>query len=113
PLQDHRHHLGHEDQADKGQHEFGLEQDGHDAERAPESERAGVTHEDLRRMRVVPEKSDQRADQRKAENGELTRIWQEEQPDIPAPVIAADRIRKYAERAEGDRREPGAEAIET
>ena len=78
-LQDHRHHLGDEHRADEREHELRLEQNRHGAERAAERQRAGVAHEDLGRVGVVPEKSDQRADHREAEDRQLAGVLQVEQ----------------------------------
>src|SRR5262249_38324841 len=91
-LEDDGNHFRHEYGADEGEHELGLEQDRHRAERSAERQRAGVAHEDLRRMRVVPKESDQGADHRQAEHRQLAGIGEEEHAEVIAQDAIADDI---------------------
>ena len=68
----------------KQQQEFPLEQDRHRAKRAAQRKRPGVAHEDLRRMRVVPEEADTRAHDRHAEHRQLARSAQVEKLQVCA-----------------------------
>src|SRR4029079_18087588 len=70
-LHDNREHLGHKHRADEREHELRFEKDCHRTEPAAERERAGITHENLGRMRVEPQETDQRADHGETKNGEL------------------------------------------
>src|SRR5260370_24622215 len=57
-LKDHRNGFDHEDAADKRQQQLLLDDHGHGSDGAAEGERSYVAHKDLRRMRVVPEKTE-------------------------------------------------------
>src|SRR6267143_3403848 len=52
-----RERLGNEYRADDGEKELALDEDRDGAQRGPERERAGVAHEDVRRMAVPPQES--------------------------------------------------------
>src|SRR5262245_11178634 len=64
--------LEEEDAAEDDREQLVLEEHGASAEPATERERTDVSHEDLRGVRVVPEEADAGAEQRSAEDGELT-----------------------------------------
>ena len=61
----------HEHAADDRQQQLLLDQDRDRAERAAERQRSDVAHEDLGGVRVVPEESEARADERAAEDRQL------------------------------------------
>lgn len=57
-LQNHRERLGDEDRTGEGQDDFAAQQKRRDAKHAAEGEGAGIAHEDLRRVAVVPQKAE-------------------------------------------------------
>src|SRR5262245_1095424 len=73
-LQDYGCRLGHEHTTDDEQQELRLEQNCHGPERTAERERAGVAHEHVGGMRVVPEEPDACAEDRRAEDRELSSV---------------------------------------
>ena len=83
PLQDNGHHLREENHPDEQQQKFGFEKDGDRPDRATEREGTCVPHEDLRRVRVEPEKSDQRAHHRQAVDRELARMLEVKNAEVP------------------------------
>src|SRR5688500_13506293 len=111
PLPKHRDRLDHEDEADEDQQEFRLEQNGDGSERAAERQRTGIAHEHLRRIRVVPQKADQRSDHRGAKDGELPGVDEIEDAEITARVDASDDVGKDRERRERDGAQPRRETI--
>src|SRR5579864_6002774 len=64
--------LDDEDAADDYEDELLLDEERDRPERAAERERTDVAHEDVGGIRVVPEESEARADERTAEDRELT-----------------------------------------
>ena len=72
-LDDHAHRLDHEQAADDAEHDLVLGRDRDRAQRAAEREAAGIAHEDRRRRRVEPEEGEARADDRRAEHGQIAR----------------------------------------
>src|SRR5688500_1265343 len=70
-LDDHRQRLDDEQAADDAEHDLVLGGDGDGAERATQSEAAGVAHEDRGGRRVEPEEGEARADDRRAQHGEI------------------------------------------
>src|SRR5262245_33171379 len=97
PLQEDGQRFGDEHEADEREDELCLQQNGHGAERAAQRERAGVAHEDLRGVRIVPEKSNQSAHHRQAEDRELSGALQVEHPEIAAQVHTTDDVREDRE----------------
>src|SRR5688572_3613917 len=112
-LKDHRYHLRDEHTAHQQQHEFGLEENRYCTERAAERQRARITHEDLRRMGVEPEKSYTRAHDCRAEHSELPCPPQIENLQIRGCIDAADHIGEQRQSQHRDRSEPGGEAVQT
>ena len=70
-LDDHRHRLDDEDQADQRQDEDLAGDQGDDRERRPERQRARVAHEHLGRVDVEPQEAEQRADDQRAQEREV------------------------------------------
>src|SRR5260370_32494501 len=70
-LQDDREALNHEYPTDKRQQELLFNDHSHGADSSAQRKRANVTHEDLRRMRVIPEKADTGPDHGAAEDRQL------------------------------------------
>ncbi len=64
-------------------------------------------------MRIVPEKTDARAHDRRAEYRELARAAEVEHLEIRRRVDAADHVCEKRQRQYGDRRETGRKAVET
>src|SRR3954465_2996394 len=81
-LGNHGEALEEEDPAEDDREELVLREDGDHPEAAAESERADVSHEDLRGGRVVPEEADAGADHGPAEDGELPRARDERDVEI-------------------------------
>jgi hypothetical protein len=71
-LHDHRDRLRREDRADEQQQKLRFQQDRHRTQGSAQCERAGVAHEHFSRVRVVPQKTDQGAEQGHAEYRELS-----------------------------------------
>ena len=72
-LQNDRHGLDHKDPTDDGKQELLLAANRHDPNHSADRERAGVAHKHPCRMTIEPKKSETRADQRAANDRELTR----------------------------------------
>ena len=111
-LQNHRDRFGEEDKADDEQQEFALEQNGDRAHRTAQRERTGVAHEHLRRMRVVPEESDTRANNGSAKDRQLTGAAQVEHLQVRAGIDTTDEIGEESERQHGDRDKACRESIQ-
>lgn len=73
-LDDHRKRLGNKDASDDNKQQFLLDDHGDGAQGAAESQRTGISHEDLGRIRVEPEKPEERADQGADEHGHLADV---------------------------------------
>ena len=65
-----------EDATDDRKQQFLLDENRHRAKRSSERERAHIAHEDLGRVRVVPEETKARTDQRSAEHRQLSGRWE-------------------------------------
>src|SRR5687767_6603853 len=101
-LDDDRPRLHHEDAADDDEQQFLLDEDGDRAKRAAEGERADVTHEDFGGIRVVPEETEARADERAAEDRELARRRKAHQVQVLGELRVAGDISQRRERRSGD-----------
>ncbi len=111
-LQDDGQRLDDEDAADKQQQYFLLDENGKRSEAAAECKRPDVAHEDLRRMRVVPKKTDGSARHRCAENGQLGRANQMGESKIPGEAGVPRDVRQDGHRARGDDHEADGEAVQ-
>ena len=67
-LEDDGNRFDHEDAADDGEQQLLFAADRDDANHSADGERAGVAHENLRRMTVEPEKAEPGADERGADD---------------------------------------------
>src|ERR1044071_9254399 len=99
--------------ADDGEQQLLLDQDSDGAERSAERERSNVSHEDVGGVRVVPKEPETGADQRSAEDGQLTgRLEPHEQQILREHRVPCD-IGKGSECRSGDRERADGEPIET
>src|SRR5208337_3221867 len=73
-LQDHRERLDNENTSYERQQQFLLDHNGYGADRAAQRQGADIAHEDFRRMRVVPEKSNSGTDHGSAKDGEFANL---------------------------------------
>ena len=101
-LQHHRDRFEDEDAADERQQQFLADDDGDRADGAAQSQRADVAHEDLRRMGVVPEKSDGCAHHGAAEDGQLADHGHALQFKVVGKDHVAADIGEHGQRAGGD-----------
>src|SRR5918997_6691184 len=76
-LDDHRERLQHEEPPYHRQQEFGLGQNRGGGQHSPDGERPRVAHEDIRRVRVVPEKPDDSSNHSPADNGDIVLALEE------------------------------------
>ena len=67
-----RGYLDHKDRSGDDEDDLLTDEDGCRAHHSSEKEASCVTHEDLGRVRVEPEKADRRADNGSAEDGDLS-----------------------------------------
>src|ERR1700691_2683967 len=70
-LHDHRNRFEHEQPPDNGEHDLVLGRDRNGTDQAAERERAGVAHENRRRRRVEPQKTQPGAQYRPAQNSKF------------------------------------------
>ena len=70
-LDDVRHRLDDEDQADDREDQDLARDEGDHGEHRPQRERSGVPHEHLRRVDVEPQEAEQRADDQGAQEGDV------------------------------------------
>ena len=75
-LQNHRQGFNHKHAAHDHQQELLTQQHGDNAQRAAQRQRTDVTHKDLRRISVEPEEAQPRADYRRTDDHQLTRVTQ-------------------------------------
>src|SRR5271168_2540031 len=73
-LQNHRERFQNENAADGYQQNFLFDDHRDNSDCAANRERTDIAHEKLGRMRVVPKKTERRAQQRAAKNGELAGV---------------------------------------
>ena len=111
-LDDHRQRLEHEHAADDAEQQFLLDQNGDGAERGAERQRSDVAHEDLRRVRVEPEESERRADQRAAEDRQLRRLRKPDQQQVVGEHAVAGDVRQRRVRRRGDRERADRQTVE-
>src|SRR6185437_8373189 len=117
-LQNNRHQLNHERDAHDWQEQAPPRLKGKHGETGPERQRSSVTHEDLGRMDVVPEISQQRADDQRRERGRRDQTAGERQDQVASKrgerrssreaikavdLIYAGGAAKDGERGEGDK----------
>src|SRR5437899_5702739 len=84
---------------DKWQQQFLLDDNSDSANRAAKRKTAHVAHEDLRRMRVVPEKADTSPDHSSAEDGQLADHRHSLQLQIVREDDVAAHIGQHGQRA--------------
>ena len=75
-MQDHRERLHHKNSADKGQEQFLLDHHGHRGDGPAQSQGADIAHENLRRIRVVPQEPQARPHHGATENRQLRDKWE-------------------------------------
>ncbi len=86
--------------------------DRHCAQRAAESQRSGVAHEDLRRGGVVPEEPEARPDDRAAKGQQLPRAGDEVHLQVIGELHVADDIGDHPEGGRGDHHRADGEAVQ-
>src|SRR2546422_10242121 len=74
-LQNDRDRFDNEDTTDNSEEQLLLAADRDDTNHSPNGERTSVTHENARGMTVEPEKTETRADERTANNGQFAGEW--------------------------------------
>src|SRR5262252_41088 len=94
--------------ADDEEQQFLFDQNRDRRERGTKRQRSDVAHEDLRRVRVVPEEAERRADERTTEHGELGDWRQVNHIEIVGKNAVADdighcRVRRCRDRHRADR----------
>ena len=98
--------------ANEGQQQLLLDDDRDRADGAAERERADIAHKNLRRMRVIPEKSDGRANHGTAEDGHLRDLWHLRELEVIGENGVPADIRQYGKGAGGDNGTADRQAIE-
>ena len=114
-----RHHLYHhgkrfrdKDAAHQRKDEFLADGDGHGSQRRAERERADIAHENQRRVRVVPEKTQPRARNGRAEHRHFTDTGQHRLVQIARVVRAAGNVGKHRKAACDQHHRHDGEAVE-
>ena len=101
-----------EDAADEEQQDFLFDQHRHHGHGAAEAERTDVAHEDLGRMRVVPEEAEAGAGHGAAEDGELGGARVARELQILGKLRVAAGVGEDREGAGGDHHEADGEAVQ-
>src|SRR5690606_36895536 len=110
-LKDHRERLRDQNAPEDEEEELVPKEHGHEPDRPAERKRAGVAHEDLRRMTVEPQEAEARAAQGRAPDGDLARILDVEEPERGAHRLIADDERERREGRRHQRARADREAI--
>src|SRR5579883_1067684 len=111
-LQDDGERLQNEDAADENQQHLLLDQDRHHRHRSAEPERTYVAHENLRGMRVVPEKPERGAGHRAAKDRQLARVRIARQLEIVGQFHVAAGIGQDRQRARRHYHQPDRQAVQ-
>ena len=101
-LQDDRNPFDHEDATDKRQQQFLLDHHRYGRNGAPQRQRTHVTHEDLRRVRVIPEETDTRAHHRSTEDGHFADHRHAVEPQVVGEDNVAADVGKHGKRGGGN-----------
>src|SRR6266566_6541796 len=101
-LQNHRNSFQYKNAADEKQQDLLLDNDRNHAERPAQRERAHVSHENFRGMRVVPQEAEGRADERATEHRQLPDLGDVLNVEVGRPTVIAADVRQHREGACGD-----------
>src|SRR6267143_1084726 len=103
-LQNHRNGFQHKNAANEEQQNLLLDDDRDHAERPAQRERPHISHENLRGMRVVPEKAERRANERTAEHRQLADLRDVLNVEVGRPAVVATDVWQHGEGACSDDR---------
>ncbi len=112
-LENDRQRLDHENPADAHQQDLLLNKDGDHAHAAAQRKRPYIAHEDLGRVRVVPQKAQRSARHGAAEYRQLARSGQPHQVQIFCELSMAAGVRQHRHGPGGDDHQPDREAIQS
>jgi len=112
-LDDHRQALDDKDSADQQEEELLFDQHRHRADRPAEGQGAGIAHEDLGRIGVIPEKAQGGAEESGAKNRQLARLRQIDNIEIVAEINTAGEISDQAESDSPDRTQSDQQAVKS
>src|SRR5216684_7783051 len=112
-LQNHRDGFQHKNAANEEQQNLLLDDDRNHAERPAQRERPHISHENLRRMRVVPQKAERRADERAAEHRQLADLRDILYVQVRRPAEVAAHVGQHREGACRDDRTADGETVQT
>jgi len=112
-LQDHRQRLNYEYSADEREQEFLLDDHGYGTDCATERQGSHIAHENVRGMRVIPEKSDGGADHGAAENRQLGDLRHTLQFEIGRERRVAADVRQYCQGSGRDYGASDCQAVES
>src|SRR5260370_42276809 len=108
----HGERFDHENPAYKKKKDFLLDDDGDYAQGPAERERNHIPHENLRGMRVVPKKTQRRADKRTAEHRQLANLGDGLNVQVGGPAEVAAHVGHYRRGARGYNRAADGEAVQ-
>src|SRR5712692_2488258 len=111
-LQNHRHRFDNENPAYKKEQNLLLDNHRNDAQRSSKRERTNVAHEHFSGVRVVPQKSQRRADQRPTQDRQLSDARDVLNLKIGSPAIVATHVGQNRQCPGGDYRASDRQAVE-
>ncbi len=112
-LQHHRDGFHHEHAAHHQQHDFLAHDHRNATECGTHRQRADVTHEHLRRIRVEPQEPEPRASQCTAEDRQLARARDRGNAEVLGKHLIAGQIREHAERSGNQHGRHDGQAVQT
>ena len=110
-LQDDAEAFHKEDTAKDGQQQFLVDDDGTHGDDAADGERAGITHEDLGGIGVVPEETDEGSHKGAHEHHQFLRVGNIHDVQVRGKLYMRTHIGEYAQRHANDGRVAGTHAV--